>query len=188
VTAEGLINGLPLVEITLFVFILSAAITTAIFRDVLASIIVFGAFSLGMAMYYVILLAPDVGMTEAAVSAGVTTVLLLLTVAKTSRPLEDQIFENINFKAAIVVLGFVAVVGSTLQWFPAVGDINAVAWDNPVTQYYLENTYSDTHAKNTVAAVLAGYRGFDTFGEAFVVFTAGVASLIVLQREVFNSE
>lgn len=183
---ETVVGGLPLVELTLFLFVLLSAIATAMLKDVLSSIIVFSSFSLGMAMYYVLLLAPDVGMTEAAVSAGVTTVLLLLTVAKTSRPENGSITENIDPKAAMTVLIFLAVIGSTIQWFPAAGDVNATAWDNPVNQYYLENTYKDTHVENTVAAVLAGYRGFDTFGEAFVVFTAGIASMIVLQREVFT--
>lgn len=187
-TVEGIISGLPIVELSLFTFILATAIATAMLKDVLSSIIVFGAFSLGMAMYYILLLAPDVGMTEAAVSAGVTTVLLLLTIAKTAHPLNDRIFEYINVKGLAVVSAFVLMMGVTLQWFPAVGDTQAVAWNNPVTQYYLENTYSDTGVHNTVAAVLAGYRGFDTFGEAIVVFTAGIASLLVLNREVFTSD
>jgi len=34
---------------------------------------------------------------------------------------------------------------------------------------------------------LAAYRGFDTFGEAIVVFAAGIASLLVLGREVFTA-
>ncbi len=177
--------GIPLVEITLLLFVLATALATAMLRDVLASIILFGAYSLGMAIYYVILLAPDVGMTEAAVGVGVTTVLLLLTVAKTTHPLTDSIFEYIDLRALLVVSGFVAVVGSTLQAFPAIGDPSAMAWSNPVSQYYLEHTYHDTHVKNTVTAVLAGYRGFDTLGEAIVVFTAGVATLMVLHREVF---
>ena len=37
-----------------------------------------------------------------------------------------------------------------------------------------------------VSAVLAAYRGFDTFGEATVVFAAGVAVLVVLRQEVFT--
>jgi multicomponent Na+:H+ antiporter subunit B len=37
-----------------------------------------------------------------------------------------------------------------------------------------------------VTAVLASYRGFDTFGEAVVVFGAGVAVLAVLKEERFT--
>jgi len=36
-----------------------------------------------------------------------------------------------------------------------------------------------------VTAVLAAYRGFDTFGEAVVVFAAGVAVVVVLHRGEF---
>lgn len=187
-TGVTLEYGLPLVEITLLLFVLSAAVATALLRDVLSSIIVFGAYSLGMAIYYTVLLAPDVGMTEAAVGVGVTTILLLLTIAKTTHPLNDSILEQIDLTALFVVGAFVTVIGTTLQWFPAIGDPTAVAWDNPITKYYLEHTYRDTGVENTVTAVLAAYRGFDTFGEAIVVFTAGVAALIVLHREVFTGD
>jgi hypothetical protein len=80
------------------------------------------------------------------------------------------------------------VLLATIVEFPAVGE-PGVMWDNPgVTQYYIENAYEDTGVENAVTSVLAGYRGFDTFGEAVVVFSAGIASLIVLRQVVFTRE
>ena len=35
---------------------------------------------------------------------------------------------------------------------------------------------------NIVTAVLASYRGFDTLGEVFVVFTAGIGVLMLLSN------
>lgn len=185
--APGIIAGdVTMVEVTLAGFVIVTAVATALFRDVLSAIIVFGAYSLGMAILYTFLLAPDVAMTEAAIGAGVTTLLLLLTIARTVRPGTERTFESIHWPAVIVVAGFLAVVLLTVQWIPPVGSPEAIAWANPeVTQYYLEHTYRDTGVQNAVTAVLAAYRGFDTFGEAVVVFAAGVAVLIVLQREVF---
>ena len=178
---------MSLVAYTLAIFVLLAAVATALFRDVLSAIVVFGAYSLGMAILYTLLLAPDVAMTEAAIGAGVTTILLLLTIARTTRPSTDRLFERIDLPALVVVGAFVAVLFVTvLPETYAVGDPTAPVWSNPdVTQYYLENTYQDTGAQNAVSAVLAAYRGFDTFGEAVVVFAAGVAVLVVLKREVF---
>ncbi|MCL9818422.1 DUF4040 domain-containing protein [Natronocalculus amylovorans] len=173
-------------ELTLFVFVLITAIMTALFRDVLASIVIFAAYSLGLAVVYTFYRAPDVGLTEAAIGAGITTILLLLTIAKTTRPRHDETFEKINWPAAGVCGLFALVLGATMFAFPAVGDPNAPAMTNPdVTVYYIENAYQETGVENAVTAVLAAYRGFDTFGEAVVVFAAGVASLIVLGREVF---
>lgn len=171
----------------LAVFIVITAVATALFRDVLSAIIVFGAYSLGMAILYTFLLAPDVAMTEAAIGAGVTTILLLLTIARTTRPPPEDVFEGINLPAVVAVSAFVLVLGTQVlpeMW--AVGDPTAPVWSNQaVTQYYIQHAYADTGAQNTVTAVLAAYRGFDTFGEAVVIFAAGIAVLLVLKREVF---
>lgn len=171
------------VELALATFVIVTALATALLRDVLSAIIVFAAYSLGMAILYTVLRAPDVAMTEAAISAGVTTILLLLTIAATVRPPTDDLFERIHWPGLLVVTALVAGLLATITAFPAVGDPTAIAWANPdVTQYYIHHTYADTGVQNAVTAVLAAYRGFDTFGEAVVVFTAGVAVLIVLKR------
>ncbi|MCU4742639.1 DUF4040 domain-containing protein [Halobacteria archaeon AArc-m2/3/4] len=172
---------------TLMVFILLTAVTTALFRDVLSAIVVFGAYSLGMAIFYTFLLAPDVAMTEAAIGAGVTTILLLLTIARTTRPSTDRLFERVHWPGVVAVGAFaIVLLWTVLPEMVAVGAEDAPVWANAdVTQYYIQHTYDDTGVQNAVTAVLAAYRGFDTFGEAVVVFAAGVAVLIVLKREVF---
>ncbi|WP_418282344.1 DUF4040 domain-containing protein [Halorubrum sp. DTA98] len=174
------------VEASLFVFVVLTAIVTALARDVLAAVIVFGAYSLGMAALYTFYRAPDVAMTEAAISAGITTILLLLTLAKTTRIDHDVAFESVNWPALGAAGVLFAGMLLTMSDVPAVGDADAPVWSNvDVTQYYITSTYADTGVENAVMAVLAAYRGFDTFGEAVVVFAAGVAAMIVLHREVF---
>ena len=178
--------SLSLIEVSLAAFVLLAGIGTAIFRDVMAAIVVFAAYSLGMALLYTLLLAPDVAMTEAAIGAGVTTILLIITVARTDRPDDLPQLEAIHWPALVVAGAFVAAVAWTIFEFPPVGADDAIAWANPeVTQHYLTYTYVETGVTNAVTAVLAAYRGFDTFGEAVVVFAVGVAVLVVLDREVF---
>jgi len=175
------------IEASLLVFVVLTALATALARDVLAAVIVFGAYSLGMAALYVFYRAPDVALTEAAISAGVTTVLLLLTLAKTTRIEHEAAFESVNYPAAAAAgLLFVGLALTTAD-IPAVGSPDAPVWSNPdVTQWYLSETYAVTGVENTVMAVLAAFRGFDTFGEAVVVFAAGIAALIVLRQEVFT--
>lgn len=179
--------SLTLIELSLVVFVVLTAIGTALFRDVLSAIIVFGAYSLGMALLYTFLLAPDVALTEAAIGAGVTTILLILTISRTVRPRSDGLFEDIHWSGLVAVGGFVILAIWAALGLPRVGSTDAIAWANEhVTQYYLFNTYADTGVQNAVTAVLAAYRGFDTFGEAVVVFAVGVAVLVVLDREVFS--
>lgn len=48
--------------------------------------------------------------------------------------------------------------------------------------YYIHSAYRDAHTDNIVTVILGDYRSFDTFGEALVVFTAGVCAVLILKR------
>ncbi|MFW5918331.1 MAG: DUF4040 domain-containing protein [Haloferacaceae archaeon] len=170
---------------TLLVFVVVTALVTALLRDVLAAIIAFAAYSLGMSIIWVLLQAPDVALTEAAVGAGVMTILLLLTIAKTVRAPGEVLIERPAFRPLAVAGGFAIAIGTTVPALPAVGDPDAPVITDAVTGEYLTEAYATTGVENVVTAVLAAYRGFDTFGEVVVVFAAGVALLVVLRREVF---
>jgi multicomponent Na+:H+ antiporter subunit B len=174
------------IEVALLVFVVSSAVAAAFLRDVLGSIIAFSAYSLGIAIIWVFLRAPDVGLTEAAVGAGIMTVLFLVTIAKTARPSDERTFERVDFRAAAVALTLVVVLSTTLFALPPVGAADSAAVSDDVTRHYLENAYEETGVKNAVTAVLAAYRGFDTLGEAVVVFAAGVSLLVILGKEVFE--
>lgn len=173
------------IELPLLVFVVATALATTVLRDVLASIIAFATYSLGVAVVWVVLQAPGVGLTEAAVGAGVTTVLFLLTIAKTVRPGDEAVFERLNvpaFGAAVVLVGALL---TTVHALPTIGDPSNIAVTSEVTRYYIDHAYHEAGVKNVVTAVLASYRGFDTLGEAVVVYSAGVGLLVVLRREVF---
>jgi len=62
-------------------FSVFAALAATFLRDVLNAIIAFAAFSFGIAVAWILLAAPDVALTEAAVGAGITTVFFLVTIA-----------------------------------------------------------------------------------------------------------
>jgi multicomponent Na+:H+ antiporter subunit B len=169
-------------EAALLAFVLGSALVTALLRDILGVIIASAAYSLGIAVLWVVLSAPDVALTEAAVGAGIMTLLLLLTIAKTVRPTDEARLELPSLRSAAVVVVFVAALAVTVPALPAIG--SSPVTDGEVSRYYIDNAYEETGVNNAVTAVLAAYRGFDTLGEAVVVFSAGVAVLLVLRREV----
>jgi len=175
-------SALPFVMLAL---VLASALATAVLRDVLGSIIAFAAYSLGISIIWVFLRAPDVGLTEAAVGAGVTTVLFLLTITKTVRPPGEKILEPVDWTGVVVAVLLVGVLVSTLGALPPVGSAETPVATSEVTDYYLDNAYEEAEVKNAVTAVLASYRGFDTLGEAVVVFAAGIGLLVVLGKEEF---
>lgn len=58
---------------------------------------------------------------------------------------------------------------------------------NGVAEVIVEEAVPKTHAKNVVTAVVFDYRGYDTLGESFVLFTAITASTAVLRKPLLKA-
>ena len=69
-------------SIIMILFLIGASISVALIKNLLGAIIVFMVYSLIMAILWQQLNAPDVAITEAAVGAGITTLLFMLTLKR----------------------------------------------------------------------------------------------------------
>lgn len=54
--------------------------------------------------------------------------------------------------------------------------------DAKMDQYIIDNTQEETGADNGVTSVVFDYRGFDTLGEATVLFTAVAGVILIFRR------
>lgn len=72
-------------DIVLLVLLIGCALAVVRLKDLLAATIVFSSYSLMLCLLWLYRGAPDVAMTEAAVGAGVTTVLFLTAISRTTR-------------------------------------------------------------------------------------------------------
>ena len=70
---------MKLFESILLLSLIVCALSVAFVRDLLTSIIIFMSYSLIMCIIWMILQSPDLAITEAAVGAGVTSILFFLT-------------------------------------------------------------------------------------------------------------
>lgn len=154
-------------------------------RNLFGVVVLSGIYSFLMATALVALDAVDVAMTEAAVGAGISTVLLLgaiyLTRASEAKPLRRPLLPLV---VALGVGG--ALIHGTLG-LPAFSD-PAAPIHTHVAPRYIEKAVTETGVPNVVTAVLASYRGYDTFGETIVVFTAGIGVIALLRRRRRNRD
>lgn len=176
-----IITEYAIIDVAILTLLAATAVTVARIRDLWAAIMFTGIYSFLSASWMLNLDAPDVAFTEAAVGAGIATVLMLCTLALTGK--NEKRFPRISVLPFIVVTitGAVLVYG-TLD-MPHFGDPNA-----PVQQYpspsFVEKSMDDMHGlPNVVTSVLASYRGYDTMGETAVIFTAGTAVILILRKE-----
>ena len=154
------------------------AITIARQRGLFSAAILGGIYSLLGACWMLLLDAPDVAFTEAAVGAGISTVLILATLSLTTA--EEETPEHTAVLPIVVVL----LTGSALVYgtldMPGFGDPMAPSHHHVVPRY-LEESPEEIDVPNVVTAVLASYRGYDTLGETTVIFTAGIGVFILLR-------
>lgn len=69
-------------QVVLFVFLIVCAIAVTFSRNLLNSIIIFMSYSLIMSIIWILLESPDLAITEAAVGAGITSILFFVTLKK----------------------------------------------------------------------------------------------------------
>lgn len=73
---------MQILEYILLVFLVACAIAVSFSKNLLNSIIIFMSYSLVMSIIWTLLESPDLAITEAAVGAGVTSLLFFMTLKK----------------------------------------------------------------------------------------------------------
>jgi uncharacterized MnhB-related membrane protein len=167
------------VDVALLVLLAVTGIAVIYSRNLFGAVMLSGIYSLVSAGLFTVMDAVDVAFTEAAVGAGISTVLMLGTLALVGYR------ENAPAHRPILPLFVVLLTGGILLYgtseIPPFG-----AADNPahrhVAPHYLEESEHEIHIPNVVTSVLASYRGYDTMGETAVIFTAMVGVLLLLAR------
>ena len=171
-----------LIDLVLLAMLALTALRVIFLKDLFAVVMLFGIYSFLSALIFVSLDAVDVAFTEAAVGAGISTVLMLGTLALTGRT------EKENKHSSILPLLVVCVTGAALIY----GTLDMPPFghpDNPIHEHvaprYIEESPKEVGLPNMVTSVLASYRGFDTLGETVVVFSAaiGVFALLGIRRK-----
>jgi multisubunit Na+/H+ antiporter MnhB subunit len=165
----------------LLVFMVAASIIAVETKDLLSSIISLGAVGFGLTIIFLILQAPDLAIVQVVVEI-LSLVFLIALIYRTTRidttagqPCSAACRFAIG--ALVVFVGLLAV--SSIYVFtelPAFGaPLRAVAKD--YVQYGLDRT----GAANLVSAILLDFRGYDTLGEATVLFTSVIGLLTVMR-------
>lgn len=201
-------NDIIWVDIILLAFVTVAAIAVIRAKGLFSAVILSGVYSLLMAMVWTNMRALDVAFTEASVGAGISTVLLLGALVWCGRA-EKPSPRDLRALALVLVTGAVLVYG-TLD-MPALGDPSAPIHQHRVPALLAQTAGKDPsaatfynihdptfvahahhvvhplddfagHVPNTVTSLLAAYRSFDTMFETTVIFTAGIALVLLLRR------
>lgn len=168
------------VLILLIVLMILGAIVALESKDVLSGIISLGIIGFALTIIFIILQAPDLAIVQIIVET-LTLIILIAAVLKTTR--EDNVEKFGPKKILLWVLGFVFVLVFILASIKTFNNLPEFGNQSlRMAKVYINEGLSLTGASNLVAAVILDFRGYDTLGEATVLFTAVVGVMAVLRK------
>jgi multicomponent Na+:H+ antiporter subunit B len=161
----------------LLLFMVFGAAAAVEIEDLLSSVIALGVVGLGLSFAFLILKAPDLAIVQLVVEILCLIILIRATI-KEDMPLIRSgrwLFNSIStllFIALFLIFAYFA-----LKELPDFGEpVMRVA------QQYIDMGLEKTGATNLVASVILDFRGYDTLGEATVLFTAVMGVLAVMRK------
>lgn len=169
-------------DLLLFVIVVATAVIALRTRDLLAAVAALAGYSLFVSLLFAGMGAVDVAFVEAALGTGVTGVIFIAALLRTTRRVEGRESRGARWPALAVIVAFLVLMLYASTGLPDRGDPDAPAQQH-VAPAYVEGAIPDSRTPNVVTAILADYRSHDTFGETLVIFTAGLACLLVLRGQ-----
>ena len=166
-----------MIDIVLLTLLVVVAIAIIRMKDLFAVVMLAGIYGLLSASFFVAMDAVDVAFTEAAVGAGISTLLMLVVITMTGSKEKKSRHKPLSALFVVVITGALLIYGSLDM--PLFGAADAPIHSH-VSPRYINDSMQEVGIPNVVTSVLASYRAFDTFGEVVVIFTAGIGVLALL--------
>jgi len=167
------------VLILLIVLMILGAVVALESRDLLSGVISLGICGFALTIAFLLLQAPDLAIVQIIVET-LTLVILIAAILKTTR---EDTSEPLGFRkillwgmGLVAIAAFLLVTVGVLRHLPPFG-----APELRMAQPYIDGGLPQTGAANLVAAIILDYRGYDTLGEATVLFTAVAGTVAVLR-------
>ncbi|MGG4265745.1 Na+/H+ antiporter subunit A [Peribacillus simplex] len=173
----GYLTPIGLYELVLAAIIVISSIAILFARSRLTSIIILGAVGYTISLFFVLLRAPDLALTQLVIETISVSLFLLCFFhlpLLASRKEERMTFKLNNALISIgvgVIVTLIALSAHSNKLFDS------------ISSYYLENAYKEAGGKNVVNVILVDFRGLDTMFEIGVLSIAalGIFAMIKLR-------
>lgn len=161
------VSSIGVYELLLALIIMVSSVSILFAKTRLASIILLGTVGYSVALFFVLFRAPDLALTQLVIET-VSVALFLVCFYHLPKLRKEESRMSFKLTNAIISVGVGAIV--TLIAFSA----HSNKFFDSISQYYIENTYTEAAGKNMVNVILVDFRGFDTLFEIAVLAIAAI--------------
>lgn len=165
----------------LLVFMIIGSIISLETKDLLSAVVSIGAVGYFLVIIFLFIGAPDIAITQMVVEVLSLIILIRATIRRDLTTIEEErdFFGLITTFALIFVFFIFAMEG--LRYLPPFGTPSFTLNLNSPSNRYLLNALKETGAANVVSSIILDYRGYDTLGEATILFTSILGALAILR-------
>ena len=186
-------------EITLaliLVIMIAGSIFSLHAKDLLSAIVSYGIVGFSLVIAFLILKAPDLAIVQIVVETISLIIMISVLIISTGEDLSEKGTVKIKGKSYINIRSlyyiiFSMIVACFLIYFfiMATGDLDP--FGSHITRMateYISNGVKDIGAINLVTGIVFDYRGYDTLGEATILFTAVMGVLAILRLKTHKQD
>ena len=160
-------------------FMIIGAIFALHANDLLSAVIAQGIVGYGLVICFLHLKAPDLAIVQIVVET-ITLIIMVAVVLDSSR---KEIKAKLDLKGYINIIAGIVFIGFMI-WFFSMATASLDTFGEHamrMSETYVNDGAAKTGAANLVTGVLWDFRGYDTLGEATIMFTAALGVLTVLR-------
>lgn len=158
-------------------------------RDLLSAIVSFGIVGFGLVVAFLMLQAPDLAIVQIVVETISLIIMISVLIICTREDISVKTairvdgVSYINMRSLVYVSLSIVIVGFLLYffWFATKGLPAFGEHEVRMAGEYIDNGISGTGSVNLVTGIVFDFRGYDTLGEATILFTAVMGVLTLLR-------
>jgi multisubunit Na+/H+ antiporter MnhB subunit len=167
--------------IVIILLMIGGALYSLEARDLLSAVIAYGIVGFGLVICFLFLQAPDLALVQLVVE----TITLIIMIAVILNSTREELGVPWGSKAAAYVACAVLFMGAFLYLFNRAARSLSGFGEHAMRMAggYIQPGAGETGSANLVTGVIFDFRGYDTLGEATVLFTAVIGVLVVLRLQ-----
>jgi multicomponent Na+:H+ antiporter subunit B len=188
---HALINTIDMeVPLTVILMIMIAGSVFSLHaKDLLSAIVSYGIVGFSLVIAFLILKAPDLAIVQIVVETISLIIMISVLIISTGEDLSEKDTVKIKGKSYInvrnlyyILFSLVAAILLVYFFILATGNLNPFgSHETRMATEYINNGVKDIGAVNLVTGIVFDYRGYDTLGEATILFTAVMGVLAILR-------
>ncbi len=160
-------------------FMIIGAIFAIHVRDLLSAVIAMGIVGYSLVICFLLLKAPDLAIVQIVIET-ITLVIMVAVILDSTR---EEISGLFNRRSVVnMIVSLIIFAGLLFFYTAAIGDLEPFGSHSlRMSEVYVEGAVEKTGSVNLVTGVLFDFRGYDTLGEAVILYTAALGVITLLR-------